>query len=174
VFFYRWLGAVALSALAVFGVLLAGIIAGLSALVGFALTLAGAAGIIVAIGITADSSILFFERIREEVNLGKTSRTAVRKAFTSAFRTNLTGNTVTLTAATILYFLAVGPVRGFALMLGIATLLDLLILAFFTRPVVELMGGTKLLSRRNLRAVEAPVPAKGMVGAGSRAAGGAR
>ncbi|MTV25505.1 protein translocase subunit SecD [Nitriliruptoraceae bacterium ZYF776] len=152
--FYRWLGLVALSGLAIFGALLAGIIAGLGELIGFSLTLAGIAGIIVSIGITADSSVLFFERIREEVNLGKTPRTSVRKAFTSAFRTNLAGNTVTLTAAVVLYFLAVGPVRGFALMLGISTVLDLLIFGLFTRPVVELMGGTKLLSRRNLRAVE--------------------
>jgi preprotein translocase subunit SecD len=153
VFFYRWLGLVAISSLVVFGTVLFAIIALLGE-VGFALTLAGVAGIIVSVGITADSSIIFFERIRDEVNLGKTVRTAVRKAFDSAFRTNLAGNTVTLAAAVILYFLAVGPVRGFALMLGLATVLDIVILYFFTRPVVFLMSNTKLLSRKNLRAVE--------------------
>ncbi len=153
IFFYRWLGGVALAGLGVFGVIVMSMIS-LLAHVGFALTLAGVAGIIVAIGITADSSIIFFERIRDEVNLGKTVRTAVRKAYTSAFRTNLAGNTVTLAAAAILYFLAVGPVRGFALMLGMATVLDLLILALFTRPLVFLMGGTRLLSRRNVRAAD--------------------
>ena len=151
--FYRWLGVVALASLAVFGVLVMAIISLLGQL-GFALTLAGVAGIIVAIGITADSSIIFFERIRDEVNLGKTVRTAVKKAFASAFRTNLAGNTVTLAAAVILWFLAVGPVRGFAAMLGMATVLDIVILYLFTRPTVFLMGGTKLLNRRNVRAAE--------------------
>jgi preprotein translocase subunit SecD len=169
VFFYRALGVVALASLTVFGVLVGGVIAGLGEVAGFALTLAGIAGIIVSIGITADSSILYFERIRDEVNLGKTPRTAVRKSFTSAFRTNLAGNTVTLAAAIILYLLAVGPVRGFALMLGIATLLDLLILGLFTRPTVELLTRTKLISRRSLRAAERPA-----TGASARPAGGAR
>jgi preprotein translocase subunit SecD len=154
VWFYRWLGVVALAGLAVFGVLILGVITLLGEL-GFALTLAGVAGIIVSIGITADSSIIFFERIRDEVNLGKTVRTAVRRAFTSAFRTNLAGNTVTLAAAVILYFLAVGPVRGFALMLGMATILDLVIMWGFTRPVVWLTSSTRLLSRRSVRAVDA-------------------
>jgi preprotein translocase subunit SecD len=159
VLFYKALGAVALASLTVFGVLLGGVIAGLGEVAGFALTLAGIAGIIVAVGITADSSILYFERIRDEVNLGKTPRTAVRKAFSSAFRTNLAGNTVTLAAAIILYMLAIGPVRGFALMLGIATLLDLFILGMFTRPTVELLTRTKLVSRRSLRAGELPAGA---------------
>jgi preprotein translocase subunit SecD len=169
VFFYRALGVVALVSLAIFGVLVGGVIAALGEFAGFALTLAGIAGIIVAVGITADSSILYFERIREEVNLGKTPRTAVRKAFTSAFRTNLAGNTVTLAAAIILYLLAIGPVRGFALMLGIATLLDLFILGLFTRPVVELLARTKLITRRSLRAVERPT-----TGAPVKASGGVR
>ena len=148
--FYRWLGVVAISALTVFGVVITGLI-GLMGGFGFTLTLAGIAGIVVSIGITADSSILFFERIRDEVRLGKTVRTAVQRAFQSAFRTNLAGNTVTLAAAVILYFLAVGPVRGFALTLGLATILDIGILWAFTRPVVFLLSTTKLLRRDNLR-----------------------
>ena len=100
------------------------------------------------------------ERIRDEVNLGKTVRTSVKRAFASAFRTNLAGNTVTLAAAVILYFLAVGPVRGFALMLGMATVLDIIILYFFTRPAVTLMSNTKLLQRRTVRA-SAPAAAGG-------------
>jgi preprotein translocase subunit SecD len=151
--FYRILGVVAMLELVVFGVLVMALIS-LLGLLGFALTLAGVAGLIVSIGIAADSSIIFRERIRDEVNLGKTVRTAVQKAFTSAFRTNLAGNTVTLTAAVILYFLAVGPVRGFALMLGIATLLDLFILYFFTRPIVFLLANTRLLNRKTVRAAE--------------------
>ena len=157
IFFYRTLGVVALAGLAIFGIVTLSLITALGA-VGFALTLAGIAGIVVAIGITADSSILFFERIKDEVNLGKTVRTSVKTAFASAFRTNLAGNTVTLSAAVILYFLAVGPVRGFALMLGMASILDIVIMTAFTRPLVYLMAGTKLLNRRVVRAAE-PVAA---------------
>ncbi|MEX0869205.1 MAG: protein translocase subunit SecD [Nitriliruptoraceae bacterium] len=157
IWFYRTLGVVALAALTVFGVWVAALVSMLGA-VGFALTLAGVAGLIVSIGITADSSIIFFERIRDEVNLGKTMRTAVRRAFASAFRTNLAGNTVTLAAAVILYFLAVGPVRGFALMLGMATVLDLLIMWGFTRPVVWLLSTSRLLTRWTVRAAASPAP----------------
>jgi preprotein translocase subunit SecD len=166
-FFYRWLGGVALASLGIFGVVVFAIISLLGQL-GFALTLAGVAGIIVSIGITADSSIIFFERIRDEVNLGKTVRTAVRRAFDSAFRTNLAGNTVTLAAAVILYFLAVGPVRGFALMLGIATVLDLLIMWAYTRPTVFLLSGTKLMSRRSVRAADPAPRSAAMSGGGVR------
>jgi preprotein translocase subunit SecD len=159
-FFYKWLGAVALAALLVFGTVTFAIITAMGEL-GFALTLAGIAGLIVAVGITADSSIIFFERIRDEANLGKTVRTSVKSAFSSAFRTNLAGNTVTLAAAVILYFLAVGPVRGFALMLGLASVLDIIILYFFTRPLVTLMSGTKLLQRTTIRASEPVAVAAG-------------
>lgn len=148
-FFYGWLGAVALAGLAVFGVVIVGLISVLGT-IGFALTLAGVAGIIVSIGITADSSILFIERMRDELALGKTVRSATVKAYASAFRTNLAGNTVTFTAAVILYALAVGPVRGFALMLGLSTVLDLLILAGFTRPVVMLLVSSGFLDRERL------------------------
>lgn len=148
-FFYRWLGLVALAALLVFSTLVVGLVAALGSL-GFALTLAGVAGIIVAVGITADSSVLFIERMRDELALGKTVRSATIKAYASAFRTNLAGNTVTFAAAVILYALAVGPVRGFALMLGVATLLDLAILAGFTRPVVMLMVSSGFLDRDRL------------------------
>ena len=156
VFFYRWLGLVALAALGVFGVVIVGLITLLGTL-GFALTLAGVAGIIVSIGITADSSILFIERMRDELGLGKTVRSATVKAYASAFRTNLAGNTVTFAAAVILYALAVGPVRGFALMLGLATVLDILILAGFTRPVVMLMVSSGFLDRRRLGLAERAV-----------------
>jgi len=162
--FYGWLGLVAVLALSVFGVVMVGLIAVLGR-VGFALTLAGVAGIIVSIGITADSSILFIERIRDELGLGKTVRSAALKAYASAFRTNLAGNTVTFVAAVVLYALAVGPVRGFALMLGLATLFDLLILAGFTRPVVLLMVSSGFLDRERLgveprpRAADLEVPA---------------
>jgi preprotein translocase subunit SecD len=161
VFFYRWLGVVAIGALTIFGVVMTALITVLGE-AGFALTLAGIAGIVVSIGITADSSIIFFERIRDEVNLGKTMRTSVKKAFQSAFRTNLAGNTVTLAAAIILYFLAVGPVRGFALTLGIATVLDIIILYVYSRAAVGLLGQSRWLTRASVRA-QAAAPIRGGV-----------
>ncbi len=138
-YFYRLLGAIAIGALLVFGALVMGAITAMGRF-GFALSLAGVAGIIVSVGITADSSIIYFERIRDEVAVGKTTRLAVSRGFHAAFRTNLSGNTVTLVAALILYFLAVGPVRGFAFTLGLATLLDLFIMWAFTRSVVGLLA----------------------------------
>lgn len=158
--FYRWLGVVAVMELAVFGVLVFALIALLGE-VGFALTLAGIAGLIVSIGITADSAIIFSERIRDEINLGKTVRTAVMRAHHSAWRTNLAGNTVTMAAAAILYFLAVGPVRGFALMLGLASVIDLVVMYFFARPVVFLLAHKGIVTRGNTRAaVAAPTGAR--------------
>jgi preprotein translocase subunit SecD len=152
--FYRWVGLIAVIGIALYGLFIVAGVALMGELIGFALTLAGVAGIIVSIGITADSSIIYAERIRDEVNLGKTVRTAVVRAFESAWRTNLTGNTVTIAAAAILYFLAVGPVRGFALMLGISSLLDLFLMYFFSRPTAYLLADRGLLTRRSMRAVD--------------------
>ncbi len=159
-FFYRTLGLVAVGSLTVFGIGIVGIVTALGT-VGFTLTLAGIAGIIVSIGIAADSSILYFERIRDELETGKTVRSSVLRAFPPAFRTNLTGNTVTIAAAIILYFLAVGPVRGFAFTLGTSTALDIVILYFFTRPAVQLLGAGRLLTRRGARVAPAAQPAGG-------------
>jgi len=159
IFFYRWLGLIAIGALLIFGVLMLGIMTLLGE-IGFTLTLAGIAGVIVSIGITADSSIIYFERLRDEIETGRTVRTSTQRAFTNAFRTNLTGNTTTLAAAIVLYFLAVGPVRGFALTLGIATVLDIIIMYVYTRAAVGLLGRTRLLTPRSVRA-SVPVPAAG-------------
>jgi preprotein translocase subunit SecD len=164
VWFYRGLGFIAIGGLVIFGALVLGAITAMGRF-GFALTLAGVAGIIVAIGITADSSIIYFERIRDEVAVGKTTRLAVFRGFDSAFRTNLAGNTVTLVAAVILYTLAVGPVRGFAFTLGLATLLDLVIMWAWTRAAVGLLVDRGRLGpsirRRQAGNVPAPVTSTG-------------
>lgn len=154
--FYGLVGLVTVLSVALFALLAFGVVAALGA-VGFALTLAGVAGLIVSLGITADSGIIFAERIRDELRLGKTVRSAVVYAFRSAWKTNLTGNTVTLVAAAILYWLAVGPVRGFAVMLGIANIIDLAIMFFFARPAVYLLAQRGAISRRGIRAATTPV-----------------
>ena len=157
--FYRWLGLVGVAALLVFGAVTLGLITAMGLAFGFTLTLAGIAGVIVSIGIAADSSILYFERIRDEVAAGKTVRSSVVRAWKPSLRTNLTANTVTFLAAIVLYFLAVGSVRGFAFTLGIATITDLLILFVFTKSAVILLGQGGRLSARSLRAApDVPTP----------------
>ncbi len=140
VLYYRVLGVVALVGLTVFGTLLVSIFAVLGATQGLTLTLAGVTGIIVSVGITADSYIVFFERIKDEIRQGVPVATAVTEGFAGAFRTILTADTVSLLAAGLLYALAVGPVKGFALSLGIATILDILIVRVFTRRAVWIVG----------------------------------
>lgn len=140
VVYYRVLGVVALLGLTVFGTLLVSTFAVLGATQGLTLTLAGVTGIIVSLGITADSYIVFFERIKDEVRQGVPVATAVTEGFAGAFRTIITADTVSLLAAGLLYALAVGPVKGFALSLGIATVLDILIVRVFTRRAVWIVG----------------------------------
>lgn len=130
---YRGLGVLAVVEIALFGIITYGLIIVLSNTIGFTLTLAGIAGVIVSIGIAADSSIILRERYRDERRAGRTVRTAADHAYRKGFRTNLAGNTVSFLAAVVLYLVAVGPVRGFAFTLGLSTLIDTLLLATFTR-----------------------------------------
>jgi protein-export membrane protein SecD len=143
---YRGLGALAVLELAMFGVLVYGLIIVLGNTVGFTLTLAGIAGIIVSVGIAADSSIIYRERYRDERRAGRTVRSAAEHAFRKAFRTNLTGNTVSFLAAVVLWMLAVGPVRGFAFTLGLSTLIDTLLFATFTRSTFSLVARSPRLA----------------------------
>jgi protein-export membrane protein SecD len=147
--FYRWLGVINLVGLAIFNTMLLATIGAISTYRGFSLTLAGIAGMIVSLGVAADTYIIYFERLKEEVREGKTFRSATDRAYRSAMRTNIAANTVAGGAALILYLLAVGPVRGFALTLGISVIFDLLLLYFFTHPVVALMArrGTMTTAR---------------------------
>jgi preprotein translocase subunit SecD len=140
---YRALGLVTVFSL----VLAAGITYGLVALLswqqGFRLSLAGVAGLIVSIGITADSFIVYFERVRDEVRDGRPLRSAVEAAWIRARRTILVSDTVNFVAAIVLYILAVGGVRGFAFTLGLTTLVDVVIVFLFTKPMVTLLSRTK-------------------------------
>ncbi len=144
--FYRVLGLINLVGLAIFNVLLLGIIGGISEYRGFSLTLAGIAGMIVSVGVAADTYIIYFERLKEEMREGKTFRSATERAYRSAMRTNLAANTVAGGAAVILYIGAVGPVRGFALTLGISVVLDIVLLYFFTHPIVALLANQKWIT----------------------------
>ena len=141
--YYRALALVVWLGLAVFTALTYVTLAVLGETSGLSLSLAGIAGIIVSVGVTADSYIVAFERVKDEAHTGKSLRAAVSKGMERAFSTILVADTVTGAAAVILFLLAVGPVRGFALTLGIATIVDVLIAFFFTRSAVNLLAGTK-------------------------------
>ena len=142
--YYRSLGMVSLIGLTVFGSYLLAIITLLGETQGTTLTLAGVTGIIVSIGITSDSYIVYFERIKEEYRKGRGLRPAVTFAFEAAYRTVLTGDTVTLLGAVLLYMLAIGQVKGFALTLGLATMIDIGVAYFYTRPATYLLGRGRL------------------------------
>ncbi len=143
-FYYRALGLVAIAGLSVFGSLLLFLFAFLGETQGVTLTLAGVAGIVVSIGITSDSYIVYFERIKEEVRNGRSVRAAVDNAFPRAFRTILTADAVSLFGAVLLFLLAVGAVKGFAVALGLATIIDVIVAAFFTRYATAFLVRTRL------------------------------
>ena len=145
--YYRALGLVAVIGLTVFGGLLITTFSLLGLYQGLTLTLAGVTGIIVAIGITADSYVVYFERIKDEIRGGRTIRSAVDEGFKGAYRTIITADTVSLLAAGLLYWLAVGPVKGFALSLGLATLFDLFVARTFTNRATWLLAHTRLAER---------------------------
>lgn len=140
ILYYRALGLVVLVGLAVEGGLLYAILTELSQTSNLTLTLAGVTGVIVSIGITVDSYVVYFERLKDEVRSGRSVRQSTERSFTRAFRTVLTADLVSFMAALILYLLTIGDVRGFAFTLGLATLLDVLTAYFFIRPAVILVG----------------------------------
>ncbi len=115
--------------------------------IGFALSLAGIAGFIVAVGITADSFVVYFERLKDEIKEGRTPRSAVDRAWVRARRTILSADFVSFLAAVILYFVSVGGVRGFAFTLGLSTLLDVVVVFLFTRPLISLLSRYRWFSR---------------------------
>ncbi len=142
--YYRSLGLVAVLGISVFGALLIALYALLGHFQGVTLTLAGVTGIIVAVGITADSYIVYFERIKDELRSGRTVPSAATQGFRTAFRTILTADTVSILGATLLWVLTVGAVRGFALSLGIATILDIFVARTFTRRAAWVLAHTRL------------------------------
>ncbi len=138
--YYRALGLVVLVGLGVGGSILYSILAELSQTSNLTLTLAGVTGIIVSVGITVDSYVVYFERLKDEVRAGRSVRQSVERSFSRAFRTVLTADLVSFMAALILYLLTIGDVRGFAFTLGLSTLLDVFTAFFFIRPAVIWVG----------------------------------
>ncbi|EFV12419.1 protein translocase subunit SecD [Segniliparus rugosus] len=136
-FYYRALGFLALLSLILTGVANYAVVVLLGRWIGFTLDLAGIAGFIIGIGMTADSFVVYFERIKDEVREGRSFRSAVPRAWERARRTILSGNAVTFIAAAVLYILAIGEVRGFAFTLGLTTIMDLVVVFLVTHPLVH-------------------------------------
>lgn len=145
--YYRGLAFIALLSLLVSGVLTYTIMSLLGPAIGFALNLPAVCGAIVAIGITADSFIVYFERVRDEIREGRTLRPAIERAWPRARRTILVSDFVSFLAAAVLFVVTVGKVQGFAFTLGLTTLLDVVVVFLFTKPLMTLMGRTKFFSK---------------------------
>ena len=145
--YYRGLGLVVIASLVVAGVVTYSMVLLLSQTAGFTLTLPGIAGLIVAVGITADSFIVYFERIRDEMRDGKSMRVAVQAGWKRARATCVAADTVSLLAAVVLYIFATGVVKGFAFTLGLSTLIDLAVFFWFTHPLVSVLGKYSFFNR---------------------------
>lgn len=143
VLYYRGLALVVTMSLVIAGALLWSLVVLLGQGLGFALNLPGIAGAIVAIGITADSFIIYFERIRDEVREGRSLRTAIETGWVRSRKTILAADSVSLLSAVVLFVLAIGAVKGFAFTLGLTTLIDIAVVFLFTKPLMTLLGRTK-------------------------------
>ena len=155
--YYRGLGLVIWVGLVIAAALNVGLVIIMGDLIGFTLTLAGIAGLIVAVGISADTYVVFFERLKDEVREGKTLRTSVDRGWQRSFHTLVSANAVSFLAALLLYIFAIGPVRGFAFTLGLATLIDFFAAWFFARPAVSLLTRTRLFQEGRFVGIRAAV-----------------
>jgi preprotein translocase subunit SecD len=147
--YYRALGLVTIGSLGLAALMLYMTVVVLGENIGFTLTLAGIAGAIVAIGITADSFIIYFERLRDEIREGRSLRSAVEMGWQRARRTIIISDIVSLIAALLLYIFAIGNVRGFAFALGLTTVIDLIIVFLFTKPIITVLANLKFFREGN-------------------------
>ena len=145
--YYRLLGLVMIASLVLSAVVVYAVLVVLGRQIGFTLSLAGIAGFIVSLGITADSFVVYFERLKDEVREGRTLRSAVPRAWVRARRTILSADAVSFLAAAILYVLAIGDVKGFAFTLGMSTVLDLVVVFLFTHPLMAVLARYRVFGR---------------------------
>ncbi|WP_225727342.1 MULTISPECIES: protein translocase subunit SecD [unclassified Nocardia] len=153
--YYRMLGFLAGFSLVASGVAVYGLIVLLGRWIGFTLDLAGIAGLIIGIGLTADSFVVFFERIKDEMREGRSFRSAVPRGWARAQRTNLSGKTVSLIASVVLYILAAGQVKGFAFTLGVTTVLDVIVLYLVTAPLMMLASRSQFWAKPSVNGLGA-------------------
>ena len=164
-FYYRILAVVAWVGMMIWAILALGLVALAGRSIGYNLTLAGVAGLVISLGVTADSYIVFFERLKDEVHAGRSPRAAVAPAFKRSFRTIVAADLVTAIAAAVLYVTAISSVRGFALTLGVATLLDLFVVYFFKRPAVSLLTRNERIVNWRVMGIKAGLAADRELGA---------
>ncbi len=148
--YYRVLGILTILSLVLSGVIVFAVLVLLGRWIGFTLDLSGVAGFIVAIGITADSFVIFFERLKDEMRDGRTFRSAVPRGWVRARRTILSADAVSFLASAVLYLLAVGQVKGFAFTLGLSTVLDLVVVFLVTHPLVALASSSRVFGSPTL------------------------
>ncbi len=153
--YYRALGLLTALSLMLAGLVVYGIIILLGRWISFTLDLAGIAGLIIGIGMTADSFVVFFERIKDEIREGRSFRSAVPRGWARARKTILSGNAVSFIAAAVLYVLAVGQVRGFAFTLGLTTILDIVVVVLVTWPLVFMASKSKFWSKPSVNGLGA-------------------
>nr|WP_202022898.1 protein translocase subunit SecD [Rhodococcus sp. MS13] len=153
--YYRMLGVLTALSLILSGVMVYAIMVLLGRYIGFTLDLAGMAGLIIGIGMTADSFVVFFERIKDEMREGRSFRSAVPRGWARARRTILSGNAVSFIAAAVLYVLAVGQVRGFAFTLGLTTILDVIVVFLVTWPLVSMASRSAFWSKPSVNGLGA-------------------
>jgi preprotein translocase subunit SecD len=161
IIYYRALGLVVVSGLVVTAALLWAIISTLGHTQNLTLDLAGVTGLIVSIGITVDSYIVFFERLKDEARAGRSVRTSVDRGFRSAWRTVFAADMVSLIGAVLLWLIAVGAVKGFAFFLGLSTLLDLIVTYFYTRPLVMLLAANERVTEAKMIGINEGLAAAG-------------
>ena len=142
-FYYRLLGTVIFLSLILSGLLTFGALVFLGRATGFTLSLAGIAGFIVSLGVAADSFVIYFERLKDEIHEGRSPRSAVPRAWARARRTIISANTITIMAAVVLYIVSIGQVKGFAFALGLSTILDLVVVFLFRHPIMTMFANTK-------------------------------
>ncbi|MDF0529150.1 protein translocase subunit SecD [Tsukamurella sp. 8F] len=153
--YYRALGILTALSLLLSVALIYGLLVLLGRWIGYSLDLSGIAGIIIGIGMTADSFVVYFERIKDEIREGRTFRSAVPRGWARARRTIWTGNAVSFLAAAVLYVLAIGEVKGFAFTLGLSTILDIVIVFLVTHPLVHYASRTEMFSKPSMNGLGA-------------------
>lgn len=175
ILYYRALGVVVVLGLGVWSALNYSIITWLSGNAGLALSLSGVTGIVVSVGVTTDSYIVYFERMKDDVRTGRTLRSAVDHSFKAAWHTIVAADLASFIGAALLYWLTVGAVRGFAFFLGLSTMLDLITAYFFKRPMVALLARSRFLTearwigiRRGLAQDPSPAPRMEPAGGAAR------
>ena len=152
--YYRWLALVIIGGLVVWAATVFSVASFVSGATNYALSLAGVTGIIVAVGVTVDSYVVFFERMKDEIRNGRTLKNAAPRSFTATWRTIWSADLVSVIGAAILFWLSVGSVRGFALYLGITTMCDLFVCYFFTRPAVLLLARSSFMRGKSAFGLE--------------------